>query len=409
MAGVSEFIDESIVPFYVAQMEKDGTPLPDLAGEPIRRMGEMLTHEPYTEPTPSVADDLAVLQYTGGTTGVAKGAMLSHRNLASNAKQTWEWTSEEVKKTTREEGGSTLAIAPLFHVYGLTVCMNSAILTGGCMLLIPRFVAQDMLNAVRQYRPAVFPGVPTMYMALANLPDITPDDCASLKVCISGSAPLPHEVQESFKEKTGVLVVEGYGLTESSPSTHANPIGRNKPGTIGVPLPSTEAAIIDANTGEHLGPGGVGEIAIHGPQVMQGYWQRPDETAKVMRDGWLLTGDIGTMDEEGYFTILDRSKDIIIAGGFNIYPREVEEVLFTHPAVLEAAVVGVKDVYRGETVKAFVVLKSDQQVTDKELISFTREHIAVFKAPTAVEFLAELPKTAVGKVLRRELAKGRSS
>ncbi len=397
--GVQDFLPRAKAMLYPLKSRHDGTPLPRLKGAGVLQMRQLLHHAPWREPTPATPDDIAVLQYTGGTTGTSKGAMLTHRNLVVNAVQVWHW-----KPVAPDAADATLCVTPFFHVYGLTVGMNSSIYGGLPMLLLPRFIPADVLTVIRKYRPTRFPGVPTMYLALANYPGITPDDCASLRICISGSAPLPREVQESFKRAAGGEVVEGYGLTEASPVTHSNPLGRYKSGTVGVPYPDTEAAIVDRATGERLPPGQAGELIVRGPQVMRGYWNRPEETAQVLKDGWLFTGDIATMDTDGYFTILDRAKDLIIAGGFNIYPREVEEVLFTHPAVAEAAVCGVPDAYRGETVKAFIVLKDGAQAGEEEIITYCRERLATFKAPRQIEFRDSLPKTAVGKVLRRELA-----
>lgn len=400
ITGVQDFLAPYKTLFYRQRVAKEGAPLPDLKGEPILRFAAMLKFQRFTDPTVASFDDVAILQYTGGTTGVSKGAVLTHRNLVCNAIQTRSWSAG-----VPNDVSATLCVTPFFHVYGLTVGMNNTIYGGGTMLLIPRFTPSDMLAAVRKYRPKYFPGVPTMYMALANEPGIKPDDCASLDVCISGSAPLPREVQEAFETRTGGKVVEGYGLTEASPVVICNPLHRSKPGKIGLPFPDTEIKLVYRESEETVPPGEAGELLVRGPQVMQGYWNRPDETAKVLTgDGWLRTGDIGSMDEEGYVAILDRVKDIIIASGFNIYPREVEDVLFQHPAVAEAAVAGVPDDYRGETVKAFIVLKPGAAATEKEIISFTRDHLAAFKAPSFVEFRTDLPKTTVGKVLRRELA-----
>ena len=397
--GVQDFLPRSKAALYPLKSRHDGTPLPRLRGARVLQMRDLLGHEPWTAPTPATAHDLAVLQYTGGTTGISKGAMLTHRNLLANAAQAWHWRPGPPQK-----GDSTLCVTPFFHIYGLTVGMNVSIYGGIPMILLPRFIVADVVKAIRKYRPARFPGVPTMYLALANYPGIKPTDCACFIACISGAAPLSAEVRAAFERAAGGHVVEGYGLTEASPVTHTNPLGRPKLGTIGVALPDTDAAIVDRETGAPLPPGSIGEVVVRGPQVMRGYWNRPDETALVLKDGWLHTGDIATMDEEGYVSILDRAKDVIIAGGFNIYPREVEDVLFTHPAVHEAAVCGVPDPYRGETVKAFVVLKEGAHTSEQEIIGYCRQHLAAFKAPRAVEFRASLPKSAIGKVLRRVLA-----
>jgi long-chain acyl-CoA synthetase len=275
----------------------------------------------------------------------------------------------------------------------------------------PRDVLHVM-GSISRHQATLFPGVPTMYVAINNHPRVKEFDLGSIRACVSGAAPLPREVQETFQAVTGGLLVEGFGLTESSPVTHSNPVyTKSKIGTVGLPWPDTNAAIVDADTGEHHLPvGDIGELVVCGPQVMKGYWRRPTETANALREHpslgpglWLHTGDIACMDEEGYFQIVDRKKDMIICGGFNVYPRDVEEVLFEHPAIEEAAVAGLPDEYRGETVKAFVVLKEGMTATEDGIIAFCAERLAKFKVPTAVEFRSELPKSTVGKVLRREL------
>ncbi|HWI63748.1 MAG TPA: long-chain fatty acid--CoA ligase [Symbiobacteriaceae bacterium] len=344
--------------------------------------------------------DLAVLQYTGGTTGLAKGAMLTHRNLMANVLQVREWMPG------LEDGSERfLTVMPFFHVYGLTVCLNMATLIGAAMILLPKFDLKQVLQLIDKQRPTIFPGAPPIYVAINNAPDVGRYHLRSIKACISGAAPLPVEVQTTFERLTGGKLVEGYGLTEASPVTHCTPIyGRRVPGSIGLPLPDTEVKIVDLETGEQELPiGETGEFCIRGPQVMAGYWNRPEESARTLRDGWLHTGDIARLDEDGYAYIVDRAKDMIIAGGFNIYPREVEEVLYEHPAVLDACVAGLPDEYRGQTVKAYVVLKPGQSLTEAELIAWCRERMAKYKAPTQVEFRESLPKTMIGKVLRRVL------
>ncbi|MHB9058574.1 MAG: long-chain-fatty-acid--CoA ligase [Bacillota bacterium] len=350
--------------------------------------------------THDLADDPAVFQYTGGTTGLSKGAVLTHRNLVVNTLQNRAWIHQ-----ARWGEEVVLGVLPLFHSYGMTCVMNIAVVLASPMVLLPRFVVTDLLKAIQKHRVRLFPGAPTMYVAINNHPDLKKYDLSSIEACNSGSAPLMAETQARFQEITGGRLVEGYGLSETSPTTHANPIwGKSKIGSVGVPYPDTDAKIVDLETGEkELPPGEVGELIIKGPQVMKGYWNRPEETAKALRDGWLYTGDIAKMDEEGYFYIVDRKKDLIIAGGFNIYPRDVEEVLFEHPKVMEAAVAGIPDPYRGETVKAYVVLKPGETATEEEIIAFCRERMAAFKAPRLLEFRTSLPKTMVGKVLRRVL------
>jgi long-chain acyl-CoA synthetase len=297
-----------------------------------------------------------------------------------------------------------LAALPLFHVFGLTVLMNQAVYKAGTLLLIPRFDPKLVLETMRRRKPTVFPGAPTMYIALLNHPEAREGDLGSVKVCISGAAPLPREVQEKFERLSGGRLIEGYGMTEASPVSHCNPIwGFRKSGTVGIPLPDTEVRIVGEESLDSLPIGEIGEIAIRGPQVMAGYWNRPEETEAVLKDGWLRTGDLGTMDEDGYFTIIDRKKDLILAGGFNVYPREVEEVLFEHPAIKEASVMGVPDTYRGETVKAFIVLKEGWQVSEMQLDRWCRDRLAAYKVPKQYEFRNELPLSLIGKVLRRKL------
>ena len=345
-------------------------------------------------------DEVALLQYTGGTTGFSKGAMLTHFNLVSDVVQCVSWNVGAQRGEER-----MLAVLPFFHVYGMTVTMNEAIYLAATIILLPRFQVDDCLEAINQYQPTRFPGVPTMYIGIINHPRVKEYNISSIKVCSSGSAPLPVEALKKFEELTGGKISEGYGLTEASPVTHANPFsGKRKVGSIGLPRPDTDAKVVDLETGEKdLPPGEEGELCIRGPQVMRGYWNRPEETARSLRNGWLYTGDIARMDEEGYFYIVDRKKDMIICGGFNVYPREVEEALYLHPKILEAAVLGVPDPYRGETVKAFVVLKPGQKATGEEIIEFCRQNLARFKVPTQVEFRKELPKSHVGKVLRKVL------
>jgi long-chain acyl-CoA synthetase len=345
-------------------------------------------------------EDLALLQYTGGTTGSPKGVMLTHKNLIANTTMSQTWL---YKCKPGEE--SILGILPFFHVYGMTSVMILSIKMACKMILMPKFDALNTLKTIQKQRPTLFPGAPTIYIGLLNHPDLKKYDLSSIKACISGSAALPVEVQQKFEEVTGGKLVEGYGLSEASPVTHANfvwDIERVK-GSIGVPYPDTDAKIISIETGESIPAGEIGEIVIKGPQIMKGYWNRPEDTAETLKDGWLYTGDLGYMDERGYFYVVDRKKDMIIAGGYNIYPREIEEVLYEHPEVKEVVVAGVPDQYRGETVKAYIVLKEGSTVTKEELNQFARKYLAAYKAPRLYEFRKELPKTAVGKILRRNL------
>jgi len=345
-------------------------------------------------------EDVAILQYTGGTTGFPKGVMLSHKNLISNASMcdAWLYRSENGQ-------GTILGILPFFHVYGMTTVMILSVMLGNRMVLLPKFDAESALKTIDKQKPTLFPGAPTIYIGLLNHPDIAKYDLSSIEACLSGSAPLPLEVQEKFERVTGGKLVEGYGLTESSPVTHANFVWANEriKGSVGVPWPDTDAAIFQVDSTVPLPVGEIGEICVRGPQIMKGYWNRPEDTENTMRDGWLLTGDLGYMDEKGYFFVVDRKKDMIIAGGYNIYPREIEEVLYEHPAVQECVAAGVPDPYRGETVKAYIVLKEGEKCTESDLNAFCREHLAAFKVPRIYEFRKELPKTAVGKILRRTL------
>ena len=345
-------------------------------------------------------EDLALLQYTGGTTGFPKGVMLTHKNLASNVLMCKAWL---YKCKQGEE--SILGILPFFHVYGMTTVMIFAVMGSYKMILLPKFDVETTLKTIQKQQPTLFPGAPTIYIGLLNHPKIKQYDLSSIHSCLSGSAPLPIEIQQKFEEITGGKLVEGYGLTESSPVTHVNFVW-DRPrvkGSIGVPWPDTDACILSLDTGAKLPSGEIGEIAVRGPQVMKGYWNRPVDTENTMLDDWLLTGDLGYMDEEGYFYVVDRKKDIIIAGGFNIYPREIEEVLYEHEEVMEVVVAGIPDPYRGETVKAYIVLKQGSTVTKEELDKHARRSLASYKVPRAYEFRLELPKTAVGKILRRSL------
>jgi long-chain acyl-CoA synthetase len=356
----------------------------------------------FNLPVPVMGDDLAALQYTGGTTGLAKGAMLTHRNILSNAMQTRYWTPK-----AREGKEISLCVAPFFHAYGLTVGMNLSILAGATMVLLPRFRTKDVLSAIRRYKPTLFPGIPTMYIAIMREAGDQHTQLQSIKYCISGAAPLPAKVQEDFEKMAGATLVEGYGLSEASPVTHCNPLTeKRRNGSIGLPLPDVEAIIVSLQTGEPVPVGEVGEILVKGPNIMQGYWKREDETKAIFYKGWMHTGDIGKMDEEGYFYVVERAKDMIIAGGFNIYPREIEEVLFQQPDVAEAAVVGMPDEYRGETVAAFIILKAGvkpSEETRKAIIAFCKQELASYKVPKVIEFRESLPKSLVGKILRREL------
>ncbi|MED3994276.1 long-chain-fatty-acid--CoA ligase [Peribacillus frigoritolerans] len=362
-------------------------------------MKRKITEEVDTVPI-DVNNDLALLQYTGGTTGFPKGVMLTHKNLLANTKMCNAWLYKNKRGEER-----ILAILPFFHVYGMTTVLVLSVMEGNTMIIMPKFDVEATLKTIQKQKPTMFPGAPTMYIGLLNHPDIAKYDLSSINACISGSASLPLEVQEQFEKITGGKLVEGYGLSETSPVTHANFIW-DQPrvkGSVGLPWPDTDSAILSLESNEELPPNEIGEIAIKGPQVMKGYWNRPDETEKTFKNGWLLTGDLGYMDEQGFFYVVERKKDTIIAGGFNIYPREVEEVLYEHEAIQEVVVAGIPDPYRGETVKAYVVLKKNARVTEEELNEFARKNLASYKVPRSYEFRGELPKTTIGKILRRVL------
>ncbi|RKN84166.1 long-chain-fatty-acid--CoA ligase [Paenibacillus ginsengarvi] len=394
------FLKKTLYPLL--QKRKGSAVQVDVDKEPLFSFRRLLRAARPVPATPDIDPDtdVAVLQYTGGTTGAAKGVMLTHSNLTANVRQCKAWMYR-----LKEGAEIVLAAVPLFHVYGMTVCMNFGISIGANLLLVPKFEIESLLKTIHRSKPTIFPGAPTMYIAINHHPLASVKyRLSSINCCISGSAPLPLEVQQQFEKLTGGRLVEGYGLSECSPVTHVNPVWeKRKTGSIGVPWPDTDCKIIDPESGEEKAVREIGELVIRGPQVMKGYWNKPEETAKVLEDGWVRTGDMAYMDEEGFFYIVDRKKDMIIAGGYNIFPREVEEVLFEHPDVQEAAVIGVADAYRGETVKAFIVRKAGVGVTEEELNAFCRSKLASYKVPRIYEFRDSLPKTMVGKVLRREL------
>jgi long-chain acyl-CoA synthetase len=352
--------------------------------------------------------DLAGLIYTGGTTGLSKGAMLTHFNLVANTLQGAAWFPN-----LRDGQDAMMCILPFFHSYGMTVGMNVGILAAGKLVLMPRFELEPTLKVIHKEKPTLFPGVPRLYIAINEGKETSKYDLRSIEACLSGAAPLPPAVAEKFERITGAQLVEGYGLTEASPITHANPVyGKRKAGSIGLPIPDTDCRIVDLDDWtKEMPPGEEGELIVSGPQVMQGYWNRPEETAGTIReDGegrrWLLTGDIARMDEEGYFSIVDRKKDMILVSGFNVYPTEVEEVLYRHPKVQKVSVVGLPDERTGEAIKAYVVLREGQTATAEEIIAFCRDEkqgLSGYRVPKIVEFRDALPETIIGKVLRRVL------
>jgi long-chain acyl-CoA synthetase len=349
---------------------------------------------------PPEPDDEAVLQYTGAITEEIRGVILTHRNLVANTLQIRSWI---VRARRGKEG--VISVLPFFHVYGMAVAMNLPIHLASTLVILPRFDVMGTLRAIKRYRPTFFPGVPTMFVVLSQEKNAERYNLSSLRVCYSGAAPLSVDVLEDFEKLTGARIVEGYGLAEASPATHCNPVfGKRKLGSVGLPYPDTLARIVDLETGEKdLAPGEVGELCVKGPQIMKGYWKLPGETARTIRKGWLYTGDIARMDEDGYFYILDIKKDMIIAGGFNIYPKDIDQVLAEHPKVSQAVAVGIPDRYRGETVKAFVALKPGQSATQEEILEFCRRNLARYKVPTQVEFRESLPRSSSNKILRRLL------
>lgn len=367
----------------------------------VHRWRECLeAHEPLPTHADIAPDDVAMYQYTGGTTGSTKGVELTHRNLSSQVQQCAAWFP------SLKKGAETmLAALPYFHVFGLTFAMNFSIYMGWSQILIPKPQPEPLLEAIRKYRPTFVPLVPTMYIGILNHPSLKKTDMSCIRGAFSGGSPLPVKVLQSFEKVTGATIVEGFGMTETSPITHANPSnGTRKVGSIGLPVSDTLARIVDLESGNNDLPcGEAGELIVKGPQVMKGYKGKPEVTADTLRNGWCYTGDIAIMDADGYFYVVDRKKDIIITSGYNVYPREIDEVLYQHPMVQEACAIGVPDPKRGENVKAFVVLKAGATVTKEELLAFCKKELAIYKLPSEIEFREGLPKTSVGKILRRQL------
>ena len=391
-----KFPKKQLLPIVAKDKHRKIPPTPN-----VHEWMDILKKYPATDPKiPIDFDGLACLQYTGGTTGVSKGVMLTHANLSKNVQQIVAWFPGFNKGEI-----SQLGVLPIFHSFGLTCCMNLCIWMGWTDVLIPRPEPQAILEAIHKYKINFFPAVPTMYVGVLNHPEASKFNLTSIKGCFSGAAPLPVEVIKDFEAKTGSQICEGYGLSETSPVVTTNPYGgKTKVGSIGLPVSDTDIKIVDLVDGtKELPVGEAGELLIKGPQVTNGYYQMPEETANTLKDGWLYTGDIGKMDEEGYFYIVDRKKDMVIAGGYNIYPREIDEVLFEHPKILEACAVGIPDPYRGETIKAFVVLRPGETLTGEEVIKYCAEKLAKYKVPKTVEFMTSLPKSGVGKILRKEL------
>ena len=344
-------------------------------------------------------EDIALLQYTGGTTGTPKGAVHTHASLSISADQLAAWSADHAPGDER-----ILGVLPLFHVFAVSTVLSYGVRVGACLILLPRFDIEQVLKTIRGKRPTMLPGVPTLYNAISSHKQIDDYDLTSIKLCLSGGAPLPNEVKSSFERRAGCTLVEGYGLTEA-PVTNCNPFnGLQKEGSFGVPMPGTSIEILSLDDGETVLPKGErGEICISGPQVMQGYWKREEATAKTIRNGRLHTGDVGYLDDDGYGFLVDRLKELIICSGYNVYPRTIEEALYEHPAIAEAAVCGIPDDYRGETVKAYIVRREGASLTESELLAFLKDRLSKIEMPKIVEFRGELPKSAVGKILKKEL------
>jgi long-chain acyl-CoA synthetase len=406
VTNIKEYLPPILGFLFGLTKEKKGGFRVELAPEDIWLKDLIAQHKPEERPKLEIgSEDIAIFQYSGGTTGISKGAIALHRNLVANAYQCRSWL------VSAEDGKETVLMAiPLYHVFGMVAGMLFAIQTGAAMVMIPNARdLKDVLSSIQKYKTTIFPGVPTLYNAINNYPDVKAGkyNLGTIKACISGSAPLMRDTKEKFEALTGGKLVEGYGLSEAPTATHCNPsFGENRTGSIGLPFPDVDCRIISLDDEvTPLKPGEVGELCIKGPQVMKGYHNMPTETANTLREGWLYTGDIAKMDEDGYFYIVDRKKEVIKPGGFQVWPREVEEVISSYPKVLEVGVAGVIDAYRGETVKAWVVLKPGETATEEEIREYCKKNMAAFKVPTEVEFRTELPKTTVGKVLRRELVR----
>ena len=358
-------------------------------------------YQPSLSKVKNSFSDIAMYQYTGGTTGVSKGVELTHANLSKQVQQLCAWFP------TFEKGAETmLGALPYFHVFGMSVSMNFSVFMGWSQVLVPKPQPEPLLESIKHFKPSFAPLVPTMYIGMLNHPDLKKTDMSCIKGAFSGSAPLPVEVINDFEKITGAAIVEGFGMTETTPVTHVNPFagGARKVGSVGVPISDTLCRIVDLENGTQDMPVGErGELIVKGPQIMRGYKGKPEETANTLKDGWIYTGDIATMDDDGYFYIVDRKKDMIISGGYNVYPRDIDEVFYMHPKVQEACAIGIPDPTRGESAKVFIVLKEGETATSAELIDFAKKHLATYKLPTEIEFRKELPKTNVGKILRKEL------
>ncbi|MCZ7551358.1 MAG: long-chain fatty acid--CoA ligase [Anaerolineales bacterium] len=406
VTNIKEALPPLLAFLFGLTKEKKGGFQVQLAEGDVWMKDPIARHQPADRPQVEVGpDDFALLQYSGGTTGISKGAVALHRNLVANTLMIRSWM------TNCEDGKEVVLVAiPLFHVYGMVAGMCFAIYAAAGMVMIPNpRDIKDVLDSIQKYKATVYPGVPTMYNAINNHPDVQAHkyNLSTIKACISGSAPLMRETKEKFEALTGGKLVEGYGMSETPTATHCNPLfGKNPPGSIGLPLPDIDCRIISLDDEVTvLPPGEVGELTVRGPNIMKGYYNMPTETQNALRDGWLYTGDIARMDEEGFFYIVDRKKELIKPGGYQVWPREVEEVIAQNPKVLEVGVAGIPDAYRGETVKAWIVLKPGEVSSEQEIKDWCSERLAKFKTPTHIEFRSELPKTTVGKILRRELVR----
>lgn len=387
--------------FTLLRQDREGHRVPAAVAAQSLWMQHLLADRAGEVELPPISpDDDAVILYTSGTTGRAKGVLHRHASLHANALQTSLWFSGAEPGKER-----VLCAIPFSHSYGMTACMNMALALAAEMVLLPTFETRNVLNTIKRERPTFFPGVPPMYAALNEVRDVRKFGLSSIKGCLSGAAPLPVEVQEGFERITRGRLVEGYGLTEAGPATHANPLwGNRRSGHIGLPLPGTDAKIVDLHGGHELPPGEIGELLVRGPQVMKGYWNLPAETAEALTpDGWLRTGDIARMTPDGYFQVIERKKEMIIAGTFNIYPRDLEEVLYEHPKVIDAAVVGVPGADGETEIKAFVVVREGERVSPEEVFAFLRDRLNLPVMPSSVEFRTALPRSFIGKLLRRHL------
>jgi long-chain acyl-CoA synthetase len=399
--GIQEYMPPLLRLLYPLKARREGQWVAVRRTPGVRPFSEVLRNR-APAPVDVSREEPAVYLYTGGTTGVPKAVVLTHRNLICNMIQSAAWHASFQPGRERSMG-----VLPFFHSYGMTAVMNFSLWTGIPIVLVPRFERKMVLEAIARYEPTLFHGVPTMYGALLAHQALKKDDLRSIRVCISGAMGLPQEVQRNWEAASGGTLVEGYGLTEASPITHCNPLrGSRRSGSIGLPYPDTEAGIVNPETGVPLPPGEIGELVVRGPQVMRGYLEDPEETARALREGWLFTGDMARMDADGFFYIVDRRKEMINVGGLKVFPREVEEVIYTHPAIREACAAGVPDPLKGEVVKVFLTVKEGKTASPDEIIAFCRDRLAPHKVPTAVEFRDTLPKSVIGKILRRMLVEG---